>query len=150
MQKHQKVVGSIISGYPARLSTSYIYEVESPSGYPVSPDSATLWCFCVYICDFSSSRTFQKLQIEIWVDYIILSKFWTFGQHLLTSRSTFISLKWLVRVKMVIICPQKVFPNVAKKLFHSIWCNFASRIRKNACDTAFESSGSILFRSNIH
>eukprot|EP00493_Phyllostaurus_siculus_P020655 UN20980 len=37
---------------------------------------------------------------------------------LLASRSTFISLKSIVRVKMVITCPQKVYPNIAKKLFH--------------------------------
>ena len=77
-------------------------------------------------------------------------RFWNNRLHLLTSRSTFISLKWLVRVKIVIICPQKVFPNVAKALFHLIWWFFASRTRENACDTAFESWESILFNPNIY
>ena len=61
-----------------------------------------------------------------------------------------LSMKWLVRVKMVITSPQKVFPNIAKKLFYQVWWIFATRYRKNACDTVFESWGSILFNPNIY
>ena len=76
--------------------------------------------------------------------------FWNNRLHLLTSRSTFISPKSLVRVKMVITHSQKVLLNIGKKHFHQIWWIFASRTRKKACDTAFESWGSILFNPKIY
>ena len=49
MKKPQNPVGSNISGYPARLSTSYIYEVESRAGYPEMLDPTGFWGFFIYI-----------------------------------------------------------------------------------------------------
>ena len=49
MEKLQNLSECPLSGYPARLSTSYIYEVESPSGYPEMLDHGMFWSFSIYI-----------------------------------------------------------------------------------------------------
>ena len=51
-----------VSGFvKPNLAFGLIYEVESRAGYPESIHLSRFWWFFIYICDFSSSRSFQKL-----------------------------------------------------------------------------------------